>query len=107
MGIDNLIIDGFDWGEGNLEKCQKHGVSISEIESIFAEEELTVFCDEEHSLEEERLIAVGQTKEKRNVLIIFTIRKRDKEQFIRPISARYMHQKEVKYYKEEIANLEE
>ena len=70
MGIDNLIIEGFDWGEGNLEKCQKHGASISEIESIFTDEELTVFCDEKHFHEEERLIAVGQTKEKRNVLII-------------------------------------
>jgi uncharacterized DUF497 family protein len=40
-------------------------------------------------------------------LIIFTIRKRNKEQFIRPVSARYMHQKEVKYYEEEITNLEE
>lgn len=107
MGIDNLNIEGFDWGEGNLKKCQKHGVSISEIESIFTDEELAVFYDEKHSHEEERLIAVGQTKEKRNVLIIFTIRKRNKEQFIRPISARYMHQKEVKYYEEEITNLEE
>ncbi len=107
MGIDNLNIEGFDWGEGNLEKCQKHGVSISEIESIFTDEKLTVLYDEKHSHEEERLIAVGQTKEKRNVLIIFTIRKRNKEQLIRPISARYMHQKEVKYYEEEITNLEE
>jgi len=27
---------GFDWDRGNRKKCQKHGVSIAEIESLFA-----------------------------------------------------------------------
>jgi len=100
MGFDNLI-DGFDWDEGNREKCQKHGVSISEIESIFTDGEVTIFCDEKHSHEEERLIAVGQTNGKRHILIVFTVRKYQKKHFIRPISARYMHKKEVKYYEKE------
>jgi uncharacterized protein len=25
----------FDWDSGNRKKCQKHGVSIAEIESLF------------------------------------------------------------------------
>jgi hypothetical protein len=26
---------GFDWDEGNVAKCQKHGLSVEEIESLF------------------------------------------------------------------------
>lgn len=29
------VIGGFDWDEGNREKCAKHGVTIEEIERIF------------------------------------------------------------------------
>jgi uncharacterized DUF497 family protein len=29
---------GLDWDEGNLAKCQKHGVSVEEIEAVFAGE---------------------------------------------------------------------
>src|SRR2546422_99466 len=28
-------ISGFDWDAGNLAKCQSHGVSIAEVESLF------------------------------------------------------------------------
>ncbi len=105
MGFDSLIIDGFDWSKGNQKKCQKHGVSISEIENIFTDGKVTILNDEKHSQEEKRLIAVGQGSDKRNILIVFTIRKKKKNHFIRPISARYMHQKEVKYYEEEITKI--
>ena len=27
---------GFNWDAGNRKKCQKHGVSIAEIESVFS-----------------------------------------------------------------------
>ena len=27
-----MEFDGFDWDDGNREKCQRHGVSIAEIE---------------------------------------------------------------------------
>jgi hypothetical protein len=30
-----MQIDGFDWDAGNLEKCSSHGVSRTEIESLF------------------------------------------------------------------------
>lgn len=43
MGVENLIIDGFDWDAGNRDKCQKHGVSIPEIERLFTDDLLTVF----------------------------------------------------------------
>jgi hypothetical protein len=33
----NSRVSGFDWDEGNRAKCQKHGVSIPEIEELFAQ----------------------------------------------------------------------
>jgi uncharacterized DUF497 family protein len=32
--VPALLASGFDWDAGNLEKCQKHGVSIAEIEAV-------------------------------------------------------------------------
>jgi len=37
------------------------------------------------------------------VLIVFTLREKADDTFIRPISARYMHRKEIEYYEEEPA----
>ena len=51
---------GFQWDSGNIEKCQKHGVSIAEQEN--------------------------------NTLI-------------RPLSARYMHQKQVNTYEKDDSNV--
>jgi hypothetical protein len=31
----NFHVDGFDWDDGNRSKCQKHGMSIAEIEALF------------------------------------------------------------------------
>jgi len=90
----------FDWDAGNLEKCQKHGVSVAEIEGLFARLH-AIRLDMEHSLSEERLRAIGKTGEGRYVFPVFTIRERNNERFIRPISARYMHGKEVAHYEED------
>ncbi|MBC8551532.1 MAG: BrnT family toxin [Candidatus Brocadiales bacterium] len=106
MAFEHLIIDGFDWDEGNRDKCQKHGVSIPEIERLFTDDLLTVFFDEKHSGTEERLIAVGKGHGKKLILIVFTMRKKNRKQLIRPISARYMHRKEISYYEKEITDTE-
>jgi uncharacterized DUF497 family protein len=97
-----IEVSGFDWDEGNSEKCRKHGVSIAEIESLF-HRPFSVVSDTEHSMAEERLIAIGKSEEGRHILIVFTRRERGGETLIRPISARYMHQKEIEYYEEEIS----
>ncbi len=106
MSFENLIIDGFDWDEGNRVKCQKHSVSIPEIERLFTDDLLTVFFDEKHSDTEERLIAVGKAQGKRLILVVFAMRKKNKRQLIRPISARYMHRKEIMYYEKEATDIE-
>ena len=55
----NVRVSGFDWDEGNRAKCQKHGVSIAQIESLFANGP-RIAPDPKHSAEEDRLIALGR-----------------------------------------------
>ncbi len=97
-------IAGFDWDEGNLEKCRRHGVSVAEIEGLFARPH-TIRLDVEHSLAEERLRAIGTSDRGRYVFLVFTIRERSGQRFIRPISARYMHRREVEHYEKENPDL--
>jgi uncharacterized DUF497 family protein len=95
----SLGTGGFDWDRDNSLKVQKHGVSLAEIEAIF-EQPVAVFPDIAHSPHEERFIAIGENRVGRRILLVFTLRKRNSEMFIRPISARYMHKKEIEYYEE-------
>ena len=87
---------GFEWTFGNYFKVQKHGLRIEEIERFF-DQELFVLADNPHSLEEKRKIAVGSIN-KRAAFVVFTIRKYGEQVFIRVISARYVHEKEIKIY---------
>ena len=100
-----LGVAGFEWDKGNRDKCQKHGVPLAAIESLFRRP-LAVFPDPEHSGTEERFKAIRRADEGRSVLIVFTLRKRGDETFIRPVSARYMDGKEVEHYEEEAAEAE-
>lgn len=102
MEVDGLE---FDWDEGNREKCQKHGLSTDDIESLF-QRPLSVFPDPEHSSEEERFIGVGKTDQERSVFVAFTLRRRGETVLIRPISARYMHKKEIDHYEKETSEAE-
>jgi uncharacterized DUF497 family protein len=101
----DLGVAGFEWDKGNRDKCQKHGVPVGEVESLL-HGPLAIFADPEHSETEERFKAIGRTDDGRGVLIVFTLRRREEGIFIRPVSARYMHRKEVEYYEKEIARAE-
>ena len=98
-------VAGFDWDDANRDKCQKHGISVAAIESLFRRP-IAVVPDPTHSRGETRFKAIGKTDDARSVLTVFTLRKRGDETFIRPISARYMHAKEIKYYEKEAAKIE-
>jgi uncharacterized DUF497 family protein len=93
----DLSCDGFDWDTGNVGKCENHGVSIDEIEALFRAGP-QVAPDIGHSDEEDRLIAIGRNRENRPLFVVFTIRKQDGRRLIRPISARYMHAREIRRY---------
>lgn len=93
------IVDaaGFDWDDGNISKCQKHGMSLSDIEEVFADI-IQVAADEAHSITEPRQLAIGRTATGRPAFVVFTLRPIEGRAMIRPLSARYMHAKEVKRY---------
>ena len=92
MGI---AVEGFDWDEGNVTKCQKHGVTLEEIEEFF-QTQIYVAPDIKHSQDEVRFLAVGRLSSGRPMFVVFTLR----NNLIRPISARYMHEKEAKQYEQ-------
>ena len=91
---------GFDWDAGNLAKCQQHGVSVEEIEALF-DALLLIVPDAAHSKSEARSWAIGKSSAGRMIFIVFTIRLKKGRRLIRPISARYMHAKEVTSYEKE------
>ena len=80
----------FSWDEHNWPKCSEHGLSQDEIEDVLSGD-LKVRPDLDHSQTEPRFIGIGQTQEGRFVFIAFCIR----QGAVRPISARYMHQREI------------
>lgn len=94
------LVTGFDWDEGNLTKCQSHGVTISEIEAAF-QSPLRIFPAPAHSAAETRYVGIGRTTSGRHLLVAFTYRGIDQQRLLRPISARFMHEKEVRHYEEQ------
>ncbi len=88
-------IYGFDWDSGNWPKCGKHGVTREEIEQVLLGEPavLPAPCPDEP-----RMRAIGKTQAGRYVFLVFTLRETDERTMLRPISARYMHKKEVDHY---------
>lgn len=100
-----MQMDGFDWDEGNRQKCQKHGLSPSEVEEALISARHSILPDERHSAEETPHIAIGLTSAGRLAFIAFTFREKAGRLVMRPISARFMHDKEVRKYEQEIARL--
>ncbi len=100
----NETASDFDWDDGNRAKCERHGVSPAEVETLF-DRPLLIIPDEAHSGDERRLRAIGKTARGRSVFLVFTIRQRDGKRLIRPITARYMHRKEIRSYEKENPDL--
>ncbi len=101
-----MEFDGFDWDAGNREKCKKHGVSWEEVEALFFSSPL-VGPDGGHSVDERRYRAVGHTAGGRHLFVVFTWRRKGRRTLIRPISARFMHRKEVLVHEKEISGLQD
>ncbi|MFI3272851.1 MAG: BrnT family toxin [Pseudomonadota bacterium] len=92
-----MTIAGFNWDEGNWPKCNKHGVTKEEIEEIFS---LSPKIMSDPHPYETRIRAIGRTYSGRYIFLVFTFRDIGNQRFIRPISARYMHQKEIDHYEQ-------
>lgn len=85
----------FEWDRGNLDKnLIKHKVTSQECEEVFFEPDKKVLEDVLHSGKEERYIILGQTRYRRLLFIVFTIRSSK----VRVISAREVNKEERKLY---------
>ena len=93
-----MEVTGFDWDGGNWPKCGKHGVSREEVEQVLLGEP-AVMADPFPG--EPRMRAIGKTAAGRYVFLVFMLREIDGETKLRPISARYMHQKEIDHYEDQ------
>ena len=89
--------DGFQWDEGNAAHCAKHGVTREEVEHVLAE---MAFYVPDPFPNEPRSRTAGKTNEGRYVFVVFMFREHENERLIRPISARYMHEKEIRAYEQ-------
>ena len=88
-----MQIAGFDWDSGNWPKCGEHEVSREEIDRLFLGGAV-VAPDLKHTTATgNRHIAAGRV-DGRAMFVAFAFR----GGLIRPISARYMHAKEVSSY---------
>ena len=94
-----MQIAGPDWDAGNWPKCGKHGVSREEIEQVMSG---TPACMPDPWPDEPRQRAIGRTQAGRCVFLVFMLRVVGGQLRIRPISARYMHEKEVTHYERQI-----
>jgi uncharacterized DUF497 family protein len=91
---------GLDWDSGNLPKCLGHGVSVAEIEALFQGD---VYIVRDTVVGGERRTLAFGAGAGRGVFLVFN-RRGDR---IRPVSVRFMHDKEIRRYVEEISRLEE
>ena len=87
---------GFQWDASNSDKnWELHHVSRAEAEQVFFNRPILVASDPKHSGLEPRFAALGQTNDRRRLLLIFTIRE---STLIRVISARDQSREERRIY---------
>lgn len=87
----------FEWDENkNRTNQNKHGISFTEAQTVFYDDEALVINDPEHSEEEERFIVLGLSN-KANLLVVCHCY-RASETVIRIISARKATKTESQYY---------
>ncbi|TRO96398.1 BrnT family toxin [Glycocaulis profundi] len=94
-----MRVTGFDWDEGNWPKCGKHGVSREEVEQVLTGSPAVM---EDPHPGEPRMRAIGRTQTGRYVFLVFMLRRIGGRNWLRPISARYMHQREIDRYENQV-----
>jgi uncharacterized DUF497 family protein len=90
----SLEFEGFDWDEANKAKILKR-FELHIVEEFF-NQDLFIIADKQHSLNEERFIAIGEGRLSKPMFVCFTMRSSK----IRVISARFMKEKEATKYEE-------
>lgn len=85
----------FEWDSHNqVKNWLKHQVTWEECETCFFDSNKRIYQDTKYSTQEPRYLMLGQTRHRRILFIVFTIKKR----CVRIISARPLNKKERLLY---------
>lgn len=85
----------FEWDETKAEaNFKKHDVSFEEAETVWNDYFYVDLFDDEHSIEENRFLMIGESEGKRLLIVSYT----ERENRVRIISARDLTPKERKDY---------
>lgn len=87
----------FEWDpEKARENEQKHGVTFVEATEAFGDGHSSSVPDPDHSVDEERYLVFGTTKQGRHLVVSYT----ERENRVRLISARQMTPRERRAYEQ-------
>ena len=87
----------FEWDEEKAAaNLMKHGVSFDEAKTIFDDPLYVDFYDPDHSLDEHRYIIIGESQQRRLLIVSYT----ERDNIIRLISAREVTRSERETYEE-------
>lgn len=87
----------FEWDENKaVTNFLKHGVSFNEAKTVFNDPLYIFFDDPGHSIHERRYIILGESMQRRILMVAYT----ERSNVTRLISARRATPKERKYYEE-------
>jgi uncharacterized DUF497 family protein len=94
----------FEWDpQKNEANQQKHGLSFDEAKKLFSTDDYLEIYDEEHSIDEDRFVAIGAIRVG-VVLVIFMEREED---VIRIVSARKATKQEADLYYQYLGGIHE
>lgn len=87
----------FEWDQSKAAaNLKKHGISFEEAKTVFDNPLAVIFDDEAHSIDEQREIIIGYSRQNRLLLITFTERSGN----VRIISARLATRQEREDYEQ-------
>jgi uncharacterized DUF497 family protein len=87
----------FEWDkEKAAANLAKHGVSFDEARTVFDDPLYVDFYDPDHSLDEHRYIIIGESRQRRPLIVSYT----ERGDVIRLISAREVTRSERETYEE-------
>ena len=87
----------FEWDkEKAAANLTKHGVSFEEAKTVFGDPLYVDFYDPDHSFDEHRYIIIGESRQRRLLIVSYT----ERDNLVRLISARDVTRSERETYEE-------
>jgi uncharacterized DUF497 family protein len=88
----------FEWDDEKAEaNLVKHGVSFDEAKTVFDDPLYVDFYDPDHSFNEHRYIIIGESRQRRLLIVSYT----EQNDVVRLISAREVTRSERETYEED------